>query len=126
MTSASGQVEGYTTNDNENENFGVKQWTGFEKSSWPDFIDKLRRKAESQIREDKAQYGSGEYNLDERFQFLQLEPGKWHSLTDKQRLDYHRKARSLATFEKVYMAKYVTATTGTGTHSTASLSALNC
>lgn len=37
-----GQVEDYTTNDNESENFGVKQWTGFEKSSWPDFIDKLR------------------------------------------------------------------------------------
>lgn len=62
--------------------------------------------------------------MDERFQFLQCEPGKWHSLTDKQRLDYHRKACSLATFEKAYVAKYVTATTGTGTHSTASQSAL--
>ena len=103
----------------------MKQWTGFEKSSWPDFIDKSRRKAESQIREeDKALYGSGEYDLDKRFQFLQLEPGKWHSLTDKQHLDYRRKARSSATFEKAYMAKYVTATTGTGTHSTASQSAL--
>lgn len=62
--------------------------------------------------------------MDERFQFLQFEPGKWHSLTDKQHLDYRRKARSLATFEKAYVAKYVTATTGTGTHSTASQSAL--
>jgi len=30
----------------------------------------------------------------------------------------------LATFEKAYMAKYVTATTGTGAHSSASQSAL--
>ena len=45
------------------------------KSSWPDFIDKLRQRAEVQIRqEDKALYGSGEYRLDKCFQFLELEP----------------------------------------------------
>ena len=55
-----GQVNDFTTNDNESENFGVKQWTGFAKSSWPDFIDKLRQRAEVQIRqEDKALCGSG-------------------------------------------------------------------
>ena len=44
-------------------------------SSWPDFIDKLRQRAEVQIRqEDKALCGSGEYWL-ERFQFLELELG---------------------------------------------------
>ncbi|XP_044179665.1 uncharacterized protein LOC122961148 [Acropora millepora] len=70
-----GQVNDFTTNDNESENFGVKQWTGFAKSSWPDFIDKLRQRAEVQIREeDKALYGSGEYRLDKCFQFLELEP----------------------------------------------------
>lgn len=120
-----GQVEDYTTNDNESENFGVKQWTGFEKLSWPDFIDKLRRKAESQIREeDKSLYGSGEYELDKRFQFLQLEPGKWHTMTDKQRLDYRRKARSLATFQKAFMPEYVTGTSNRETQSSASQSAL--
>ena len=120
-----GQVEDYTTNDNESENFGVKQWTGFEKSSWPDFIDKLRRKAESQIREeDKSLYGSGEYELDTRFQFLQLEPGKWHTMTEKQRLDYRRKARSLATFQKAFMPEYVTGTPNREAQSSASQSAL--
>lgn len=70
-----GQVNDFRTNDNESENFGVKQWTGFAKSSWPDFIDKLRQRAEVQIRqEDKALCGSGEYWL-ERFQFLELELG---------------------------------------------------
>ena len=49
-----GQVNDFTTN-NESENCGVKQWASFAKSSWPDFIDKLRQKAEAQIRkEDKA------------------------------------------------------------------------
>ena len=106
------QVEEFTTNDNESENFGVKQWTAFEKSSWPDFIDKLRRKAESQIREeDKALYGSGEYELDKRFQFLKLEPREWHNLTEQQRLDYRRRARSLPTFEKVYTPKHVSDST---------------
>ena len=42
IDNCNGQVEDYTTNDNKSKNFGVKQWTGFEKSSWPDFIDKLR------------------------------------------------------------------------------------
>lgn len=109
-----GQVNDFTTNDNESENFGVKQWTGFAKSSWPDFIDKLRQRAEAQIREeDKALYGSGEYQLDKRFQFLELEPREWHSMTEQQRLDYRRRARSLPTFEKVYNPGHLSASTCT-------------
>lgn len=56
--------EDYTTNDNESENFGVD---GIREIIMADFIDKLRIKAESQIREEeKSLYGSGKYKLDKR------------------------------------------------------------
>ena len=42
----------------------MKHWTGFTKSSWPEFITRLQKLVESQLAEaNKALYGAGEYSL---------------------------------------------------------------
>ena len=56
--------EKFTNNPNESANSVVKKWTDFKKSSWPGFIEKLRKLVDIQLTEvDKAVYGAGEYSL---------------------------------------------------------------
>ena len=82
-------------NPNESANSVVKKWTDFKKSSWPGFIEKLRKLVDIQLTEvDKAVYGTGEYSLVPQYAHFRVDPVKWHSMTASQRKKHLRKMTS--------------------------------
>ena len=81
----------FTNNPNESSNSVVKHWTGFKKSSWPAFVQKLQKLVESQLSEaDKAIYGAGEYSLSSELSHYQVDGVKWHRMSTTQRKAYLR------------------------------------
>lgn len=75
-----------TTNPNGSSNSVVKDWTGFKKSSWPGFVQKLQKLVDSQLSEaDKAVYGTGEYSLSAELSHFQVDGVKRHRMSPAQR-----------------------------------------
>lgn len=64
----------YTDNANESQNFVIKDWVEFKKSSMPSFVTKLRSFVQQSLDEaSRAVYGAGDYYLVEEFRHLEVE-----------------------------------------------------